>query len=246
MKKIILLTICLLFSVVVCAAQAQTPQPKADEVTKPPEWTSFLDATQGVKGSTALTADAKAAVAAKATEVKARFDAVFAPYEQAVKDIRKLYKDVDDAQEAIDKHNANAPAVPADLTNREAVANYNKAIVPYNDAAEQLNNARNAAMKKAEAESPAIRTRGEQQIKQIEQWLHAEYFREFMKVTNGLLTGRLKFTKGLAWRQLVEASKGYRDPMFDGAAPNNGPDAVDTSTGTTTKPQPTRASPNSP
>lgn len=246
MKKNVLLTICMLFSLAVCAAQAQTPQPKPAEIKKPPEWTSFLETTKEVKGSEALTADAKTAIAAKAAEVKARFEAVWTPFEQAVKEIRELNKDVDDAQAAIDEHNANAPAVPADLTNRTAVEKYNKDIVPYNDEAERLNNVKNAALKKAEAETPAIRARGEQQIQKIEEWLHAEYFREFMKVTTGLLTGRIKFTKGLAWRQLVEASKGYRDPMFDGAATNNGPDAVDASSGTATKPQPTRASPNSP
>ena len=245
MKKIILLTICLLFSVAVRAAEPPTPRPTPDdEIKKPPEWTAFLDTTKGVKDSKALTAEAKAAVAAKATEVEAGFKAVWTPFEQVVKEMKQSMKPVEDAQAAIDRHNAAAPPVPSDLTNRAAVEQYNRDIIPYNKEADVLDTAKDEAIKKAKQEQVGIRARGEQQIKTIEQWLQGEYFKQFMKVTNGLLTGRITWREGLAWRQLVEASKGYRDPTFDGRDPNGGPDAVDTSTGTAPRPRTTSGNPN--
>jgi hypothetical protein len=233
-----------LLSVAVRAAEPPTPRPTPDEIKKPPEWTQFLDTTQGAKDSKALTAEAKAAVAAKATEVEAGFKAVWTPFEQAVKDMKQSIKPVEKAQAAIDDHNAAAPPIPPDLTNKAAVEKYNRDIIPYNQEAERLNTAKAEAIKEAEAEQAKIRARGNQQIQKIEQWLQGDYFKQFMKVTSGLLTGRIKWTAGLAWRQLVEASKGYRDPMFDGADPDGNPDTVDTSSGTTTRPGTTRASPN--
>jgi hypothetical protein len=254
MKKIILLTICLLFSVAVCAAEPPTPRPTPDEeVQKPPEWAAFLNTTKEVKDSKALTAEAKAAVAAKATEVEAGFKAVWTPFEQSVKDMKESTKPIEEALAAIDRHNANPPATPSDLTNRAAVEQYNRDIIPYNREAAQLDNAKAEAIKIVERRQAEIRARGEQQIKTIEQWLQGEDYKQYMKVANGLLKGRITWREGAAWRQLVEASKGYRDPMFDGKDPNGGPDAVDvstgtatvdTSTGTATRPRTTSSSPN--
>jgi hypothetical protein len=245
MKKIILLTICMLFSVATRAAEPPIPRPTPDaEVKKPPEWEGFLSDTQKVKDSKALTAEAKAVVAAEAKQVEAGFKQVWTPFENSVKEMLDSTKPVVDAQEAIERHNATAPPMPSDLTNRAAVQKYNSDIVPYNQEAARLNTAKAEAIQRAEKKQAEIMARGEQQIKTINEWLHGEYFRQFMKTTNGLLTGRIKWTEGLAWRQLVEASKGYRDPMFDGEASNGNPDAVDTSSGTAIRPQPTSASPN--
>jgi len=246
MKKIFLLTFCMLFSVAVRAAEPPIPRPTPDaEVKKPPEWEGFLSDTQKVKDSKALTAEAKAVVAAEAKAVEAGFKEVWAPLEKSIKEMQQSNKPIEDAQAAIERHNATAPPVPSDLTNRAAVGKYNSDIVPYNQEAERLNTAKAEAIERVKKEQSAIMARGDQQIKKIEEWLHGEYFRQFMKTTNGLLTGRIKWTEGLAWRQLVEASRGYRDPMFDGEDSKGNPDAVDTSTGTATRPQPTRAGSNS-
>jgi hypothetical protein len=246
MKKIIFLTICMLFSVAVRAADPPIPRPTPDaEVQKPPEWAAFLSDTQRVKDSKDLPAEAKAVIAAEAKAVEAGFKEVWTPLEKSIKEMQQSNKPADDARAAIERHNLAVPPTPSDLTNRAAVEQYNRDIIPYNQEGKRLEALQTEAIERVKKEQSAIMARGDQQVKKIEQWLQGDYFKQFMKTTNGLLTGRIKWTEGLAWRQLVEASKGYRDPMFDGEDPNGKPDAVDTSTGTALRPQPTRAGSNS-
>ncbi len=244
MKKIILIIACLMFSVAVCAAEPpKAPLTPDDALVKPPEWTALLSQSKQVQDSKALTAQAKAVIAADAARVEVEFAQVWTPWVAVIKDMNASNKKVEDAEAEIQRHNRAAPAQP-DLYNKSAVEKYNKDIVPYNDEANRLEATRDAAVKKAKLEQVGITARGEAQIKKIEDWFAGQSYKGYMKVTNGLLTGRIQWKEGLAWRQLVEASKGYRDPQFDGADPESGPDAVDTSSGTTTTPQPTRASTN--
>jgi len=220
MKKTvsIIASILLLSTITIAAAPPTVKSTTEDEIKKPAEWASFEDVTQRVRDSKMLSPAAKALVEKQAQEVEAAFTEAWAPWEGIVKEMRESNKPVDAAQEAIDQHNARAPAEP-NATDREAVLKYNRDIIPYNKEAKELDTAKAEAVETAERQQKDIKARGEEQIKKVVEFLQGPSYTEFMDVGQGLLSGRIQFKRGLAWRQLVAAAAGRADEMFDGRRP---------------------------
>lgn len=81
-----------------------------------------------------------------------------------------------------------------------------------------------------EAELNTLDTQLATHQKSVEKWLVGPSVKRFNAVADGLLSGRIAFFKGRAWKDLLNAARAqglYKDPYDSAGTPNQDPNVVD-------------------
>lgn len=204
------LPVCLLLFVRCGLAQELRP------LEIPPEYQEAQTLSRQVQNSK-LSNDAKAVVAEHFAAVDAQFTRLWRPLKEKYDNVRTVIREnhLEYLRLENEKKNVASQRPPSSATPAQAAA-YNALVDQFNARVNESNDRRQRRLDEAEKSLTEIGTK-------FDAWLEGRPLREFKTVAQALLDGRVKFHKGLAWRQLVSAAEGAGGQVFE----NQGPDAVD-------------------
>ncbi len=211
MKKAALLALSILVIAVMARSSQQSEPPK--EIPLPAEIDRFHDLMKQLEQTSRLNPREKEAVRAQADKVQIQFDRVWQPltdsYDELIETSKTQRLKEEDIDKKIHTHNINRRTFR--LPDEQAAYN------AYNQEAARLNAERKELEERHAREKKRLVQRMQAKAKQVDKWLVGPALKDFMKKGQGLLSGQIRFNKGLAWDQLVYVSGGGSSPDFGDA-----------------------------
>jgi hypothetical protein len=173
----------------------------------PREYTDAKALMDQIQHSPKVDADTKDEVQRQFRQVEAQFNQGWTKTLGTLDRLQKKSAQVAVENERLKKEEGEILSSKPSLTDESGVAAYNSRVGQHNAAI------------KAQSETASQMTPLQQELQadaaKVDAWLHGPELTNFTKVATGVLSGKIRFHKGQAWQNLIDAAN--KLDVFDGS-----------------------------